>query len=113
MGPLVKLFLAGAVFTTVAGCAGSSVHLTVGQALLISEAGADGVNHAATVAANSGILHGQSAAKAKAAVDTANQAVFVAHAAYLAGTPAQTASSAKAALTAIADAQAAIKGPGQ
>lgn len=89
-----------------AGCASTKVELSVSQAMLVAEAGADGVNNGAIIAAKSGALHGPAAAKVKTAVDLTNEAVNAAHAATTSGAAAAVAQ----ALTDIANAQSTIKG---
>lgn len=103
----MKRTLAGLVLATLlAGCATSStdVRLTSAQALLVAEAGTDGINHGATVAAQTGVLRGAKAQTAKDALDAANQAVSAAKAAY-GSDPVAMAAQLTAALGKIAEAQ--------
>ena len=105
---MIRLLLGLALALSLTACASPGVNLSVDQGLAVAEAGADGINHMAIVAAPS--LHGANALKAKAAIDTVNHAVDAAHTAKtqgLAGTPAAV----TAALAAIADARAALANP--
>lgn len=92
----------GAGVTPLAGCAGDTVRLTAAKALLVTEAGADGANHAATIAAPS--LTPSQAASLKVKVDGLNTIVSAAHDAYKAGSATAT-QALTAALNAIADVQ--------
>lgn len=81
-----------------------NVKLPAGQALLVSEAAVDGANHAATVAATSGVFkgHPDAARAVKSADDAANNAVDSAHHLYATGDLAGSASAAKKALDNVA-----------
>ena len=69
-----------------ASCATHDIQLSSRQGMILAEAGADGVNHAAVVATHAG-LHGSDALRAKAAVDGVNIAVEAAHDAKAKGAP--------------------------
>lgn len=75
----------GALLTGVAGCAlvPDSVKLPAGQALLVAEAGADGVNRSATIAAPA--LSPAQAHAVKAGIDATNEAVSAANSLYSKG----------------------------
>lgn len=111
MKTLSFLFGAASVMAmmTISGCAlvPTSVTLPAGQALLVAEAGADGVNHAAIIAAP--LLHGAAALRVKACVDGANNGVSAAHGLYAKGDVGGTVSSLKTALADIADCTAQTK----
>lgn len=102
----MKRILAGlALAAALGGCATApSVKLTSAQAMLVADAGADGINHAAIAAAQAGVLKGAKAQTAKDALDAANQAVSAAKAAY-SGDPVALAAQLTAALGKIAEAQ--------
>ena len=99
---MIRLFAGLALAASLTGCASPGVNLSVSQGLAVAEAGADGINHMAIVAAPA--LHGANAIRARAAVDAVNHAVDAAYVAKkqgLAGTP----QAVTAALAAIADAR--------
>lgn len=85
------------------------VQLPAGQALLVAEAGVDGANNAAVIAANSGLLKGEPARKTHAAVDAANNAVSAAHTLYTKGDIPGTVSQLNIAFRNVADIQSAAK----
>lgn len=66
-----------------AGCLPTAVSVPLGQGVLVAEAGADGVNHAAIAAAPA--LHGDGARQVRACVDATNNAVTAAHGLYAHG----------------------------
>lgn len=68
--------LAGLAMAALAGCS-TTVQLDLDKGMLVAEAGADGVNHSAIVAAP--LLHGAQATQVKACVDGTNNAVSAAH----------------------------------
>ncbi len=76
---LVALFLTGCALVS------EKVQLPAGQALLVAEATADGINHGATVAANAGLINGAKALTVKAGVDGVNHCVSGAHEIYAHG----------------------------
>lgn len=102
-------------FIAVSGCVSipPGVQLPAGQALLVSEATVDGLNHGATVAANSGLLHGAQATTVKAGLDSVNHCVSGAHTVYASGNLPETATELKACFAKAAEVQALIKGAHQ
>lgn len=86
----------------------SQVQLPAGQALLIAEATADGINHGATVAAQSGLLNGPKAVTVKAGVDAVNHCVDGAHTLYATGNVPGTVGSLKTCFDKAAEVQSLI-----
>lgn len=74
--------LVGVALTQLVGCAllPEGVKMPVSQALLVAESSADGVNHAAVVAAPT--LHGEAARHTKDGVDALNNSVSAAFKAF-------------------------------
>lgn len=107
MKQLIPLFAVLALW----GCVTvpQNVQLPAGQALLVAEAGMDGANHAATVAATSGFLKGSNAATVKASIDAGNNAVSAAHTLYSKGDLVGTVSQLNTAMSDIASIQSASK----
>ena len=105
----MRLLIPLAAMIGLCGCVTipQNVQLTAGQGLLVAEAGMDGANHAATIAATSGILKGATAAKVKDAIDGGNNAVSAAHTLYAKGDIAGTVTQVNTALKDIADIQSA------
>lgn len=85
------------------GCAlvPTSVQLPAGQALLVAESAADGVNRSAAIVAP--LLHGAAATRVKACVDGTNNAVSAADALYAKGDIGGTVSGLNTAFSNIAD----------
>lgn len=90
------------------------VQLPAGQALLVAEAGMDGANHSATIAANSGVFtgHPEAARKVHSIVDAGNNAVSAAHTLYAKGDIPGTVGQLNEALKDVAAVQAASKAGG-
>lgn len=87
-----------------------NVQLPAGQALLVAEATADGINHGAIVAANSGLIDGPRALTVKAGVDAVNNCVSGAHTIYASGDVPKTATELKRCFDKAAEVQTLIKG---
>lgn len=110
-----KLLLLSAVGAALAlGACGSiqamlpgGVRLPADQALLVAEAGTDGINRAATVGA--GAMNAQQAATVQAGLDAANNAVSAAHAAYVKGDISSATVDLSTAMTDIATVESEVK----
>lgn len=105
----MKRLIAGLMVLSLGGCVTlpDKVSLPAGQALLVAEAGVDGANHAATIAATSGVLKGESARKVHVAIDAANNAVSAAHTFYAKGDIPSTITQLNTAFADVAQVQAA------
>ena len=107
-----RLLLAVGMGLALSSCVSipQQVQLPAGQALLIAEATADGINHGAIVAANSGLIDGPKALTVKAGVDAVNNCVSGAHTIYASGNVVKTASELKLCFNKAAEVQTLIKG---
>lgn len=109
----LSFFLGVASMTALIAASGCAlvppkVQLGAGQALLVAEAAADGVNHAAATAAPA--LHGENALRVKDCVDATNNGVDAAHALYANGDVAGTVTSLGPTFSSIADCTHLTKG---
>ncbi len=109
----MTLMMALGAVVALGGCVTvpQGVQLPAGQALLVAEAGMDGANHAATIAANGGVFagHPDTARSTHAAVDAGNNAVSAAHTLYAKGDIPGTISQLNEALKDVAAIEAASK----
>lgn len=96
----------GLALAALAGCS-TTVQLDLDKGMLVAEAGADGVNHGAIVAAPA--LHGAQAGQVKACVDGTNNAVSAAQALVVKGDLAGAVGSLNTAFTNIANCTTATK----
>lgn len=103
----MKISLAVLLALTLTSCINvpDNVKMPVAQALLVSEAGVDGINRSAVVAAP--LLSAQIKAQVKGCVDTANNAVGAAYTLNKSGDVAGTVAQVNIALKNVADCQAA------